>query len=317
MDRMRQNFIFGYGSLICPLSRAVTAPSLANCLAEPCEVEGIERTWSARVHRAKRDKDSHIRGWTPMGVRGRKGAFSNGVLICVDEEELKRFDVREGGYRRSKIKLSNIYPHFEASEMEEGSGAVVAMEIDRPSEVHHKLDHVKCPKCRQLFEAADRMRRRASSDDTEMNEADSGSGDELAVWCYFQEQSIPADRSFPITQSYIDIILRGCLSISKNFARRFLETTTGWWNEGEAQTVGDFVRRQQMGDTKATDDDDENISLSISDHHTWVDDRLNPMYARADGAFSRGKGAEIDELLKEHHPRALARRVSSMEVPKK
>ena len=45
--------------------------------------------------------------------------------------------------------------------------------------------------------------------------------------------------------------------------------------------------------------------------------RLNPMYVRADSAFSQSKGAEIDELLEEHHPRALRRRVSSMEVPKK
>jgi len=72
-----------------------------------------------------------------------------------------------------------------------------------------------------------------------------------------------------------------------------------------------------MGDTEATKDDDENINLGISDHHTWVNDRLNPMYARADGAFSQSKGAEIDELLKEHHPRALKRRVSSIEFPKK
>ena len=181
-----------------------------------CEIEGIERTWSARVHRAaaKRDKDTHIRGWTPMGVRERKGARCNGVLVYVDECELKRFDVREGGYRRKRIQLSNIYPHFEASESvtEEGGGAtaegVVEMEIDSPND----LDHVKCLKCRQLFEAACRIRQRASSVDTKVN-------DELAVWCYFQEQSVPADRAFPITQSYLDIILRGCLSISKNFAR--------------------------------------------------------------------------------------------------
>ena len=163
-----------------------------------------------------------------MGVRRRKGAFCNGVLICVDDEELKRFDVREGGYRRRKVELSNVYAHFDASDTEETSktvgdggpaaAGVIEMEID-PMISRRNLDHVKCPKCRQLFQAADRMRRRTLSVDTEVNVTDSEPGDELAVWCYFQEQSIPADRAFPITQSYLDIILRGCLSISKNFAR--------------------------------------------------------------------------------------------------
>ena len=44
-----KNFIFGYGSLICPQSRAITAPTLSNAIAEPVVVNHIERTWSARV----------------------------------------------------------------------------------------------------------------------------------------------------------------------------------------------------------------------------------------------------------------------------
>ena len=51
---------------------------------------------------------------------------------------------------------------------------------------------------------------------------------------------------------------------------------------------------------------------SIKKHHTWINDRLNPMYVRADNEFSLQNGEAIDELIKEHHPHALQRRVISM-----
>lgn len=51
---------------------------------------------------------------------------------------------------------------------------------------------------------------------------------------------------------------------------------------------------------------------NIDEHHTWVDDRHAPMYVRADSEYSIEHGAKIDELIGEHHPHALERRVTSM-----
>lgn len=44
-----QEFVFGYGSLMCPVSRSITAPSLANKTATPVVVKNVERTWAKRV----------------------------------------------------------------------------------------------------------------------------------------------------------------------------------------------------------------------------------------------------------------------------
>ena len=84
-----------------------------------------------------------------------------------------------------------------------------------------------------------------------------------------------ADPSHPIPQSYVDIIIRGCLTISEDFARSFIETTHGW-------------------------KDDE-------DH--WVDDREVPIYQRADTDYSDAHGETIDKLLEEHVEDELQERV--------
>lgn len=90
--------------------------------------------------------------------------------------------------------------------------------------------------------------------------------------------------------------MRGCLSISHDFARRFLETTSGWWHDGKSPSA------------HISDEDHSNDP----DHHTWVNDRHDPMYIRADSEYSIENGAVIDKLIEEHHPDALKRRVTSM-----
>ena len=112
---------------------------------------------------------------------------------------------------------------------------------------------------------------------------------------YIQSDDLPANRHYPITQSYLDIIMRGCLSISTDFARRFLETTSGWWHDGKSSTH--------------VSDEDHSTD---PDHHTWVNDRHDPMYIRADSEYSVENGAVIDKLIEEHHSDALKRRVTSM-----
>ena len=54
--------------------------------------------------------------------------------------------------------------------------------------------------------------------------------------------------------------MRGCLSVSKEFARNFLQSTHSWWHDGE------------LDGTSNTNNEE-----SVSQHHTWVNDRQGPM----------------------------------------
>lgn len=59
-------YVFGYGSLICPISRAVTAPSLKHRGATLVTVQHLQRLWSLPIRR---------RNMSAVGVRKRKGAY--------------------------------------------------------------------------------------------------------------------------------------------------------------------------------------------------------------------------------------------------
>lgn len=98
----------------------------------------------------------------------------------------------------------------------------------------------------------------------------------VKVWVYMQKDPIEADPSHPIPQSYVDIIIRGCLTISEEFAQSFIETTAGW-NTAE-------------------------------DELNWVDDREVPIYRRADSEYSTKNAEAIDNILEKHTPDALEER---------
>mmetsp|Transcript_27072 Transcript_27072/g.43992 ORF Transcript_27072/g.43992 Transcript_27072/m.43992 type:complete len:333 (-) Transcript_27072:112-1110(-) len=329
-----KHFVFGYGSLICPQSRVITAPTLEDAIAEPVVIEKIERTWSARVTKKQarsstgedlNDSSSasngreHIRGWTPMGVRFRPGAKCNGVLIHVDEEELGRFDVRESGYVRQTIELADIHRHVDSDKLIDGTlplWPTGQMEVDddgvSSTSDQLALDDVGCSECRLVFEKASAKRRQASSTSSLCDSTQEC--DDIAVWVYVQSEDLPAERSFPIPQSYVDIIMRGCLSISNDFARRFLESTHGWWHDGlENETALETDNAKKMKDEpKTVMTSSTKEGQLIEKHHTWINDRHDPMYVRADSEYSLENGDKIDELIKDHHPHALQRRVVSM-----
>lgn len=256
-----------------------------------------------------------------MGVRFRRDAKCNGVLIFVDEEELARFDVREGGYSRKRIDLADIHRYVDSdvlidesmslwpTDMKEGDDEAGSAQSSFREQL--ELEHVRCSECRQVFQKASEIRRQSISASNGCES--SRKCEEIAVWVYVQSENLPAERSFPITQSYVDIIIRGCLSISHDFARRFLETTVGWSNDDPLeQNHHETVTEQKMEDaTKANLVNKEKTS-HIEKHHTWVNDRHDPLYVRADSEYSCEKGHEIDALIREHHPDALQQRVLSM-----
>ncbi len=222
--RRTRHFVFGYGSLMNPDSRAKTNPTLADQDGLPVLVRDVERIWSART----------TTGYTAMGVRIRKGADCTGVLLEVNKAELEDLDRRELSYVRVEVHLDNVdqVPFLNEEEFYETEQAET------------------------LFDAKE-------------NEGN------VRVWVYIQKEPIPADSSHPIPQSYVDVILSGCLTISEDFARSFIQTTKGWQQNEDA----------------------------------FVDDRDQPIYVRANSLQSEKDAGVIDQLLEEQKPKTMEQRI--------
>jgi hypothetical protein len=101
-----KHYIFGYGSLMCPLSRQVTNANLMNKFTIPILIQELERAWCART----------TTGYTAMGVQfvpnnnnnnnntAATKRFCTGILIgTIDSVELEDLDRREASYDRLPV----------------------------------------------------------------------------------------------------------------------------------------------------------------------------------------------------------------------
>lgn len=187
-QQLRQ-FVFGYGSLINPASRAITNPSLAGD-AIPILLTNVERIWNARSI-----------GWTAMGVRFRDSATCNGVLLEIPSKQaLRDLDQREANYIRLEVELRNV----------------------------HRVPYLEQQQRYYETEAAKVISTAKENEQAQSNSKNKKTTTDVKVWLYVQKDPIPADASHPIPQSYVDIILQGCWTYSTDFATQFMETTRGW-----------------------------------------------------------------------------------------
>lgn len=156
MSKLDRHYIFGYGSLINSLSRAVTGESGS---VLPVKVCGYERSWSVM---------SADIGMSSVAVVQREGALCNGVLVEVPESEIPHFDLREQGYQRARIEAHQIQTYQEV-ELPEGT-----------------------------------------------------------LWIYHACNIVVPTHTCPITLSYADVILAGCIEHGHDFALEFIALTKGW-----------------------------------------------------------------------------------------
>ena len=279
------NYIFGYGSLICPYSRSLTAPEQASQVATPVVVQGVQRMWSKRTNRGMTamgirlvppprpsenndDDESSSSTTTTTATTARLGSAASssttaqcvGVLLPVQERDLAAFDEREMGYTRKELDLDAVHvvPFLEQEDFYERH------------EAH------------EIF-----LRIKDEKQDT----------DNVKLWIYEQQQPRPPTPQHPIVQSYLDVILRGCLTISEEFAAEFLETTIGW----HPDDLIDYVQDDEYYAGHATTGPDESTSI-------WLDDRHAPIYPRGDPLYSRRQAQDLDRLLQRYRPRDFARR---------
>lgn len=91
------HWVFGYGSLICPDSRARTGVTGE---ALPAYVRGFARHWSV----ALTDQSLSV-----LGVRRSKAAScTGGVLFALDDDAFTHFDAREAEYQRVRLTPEQI-----------------------------------------------------------------------------------------------------------------------------------------------------------------------------------------------------------------
>jgi cation transport regulator ChaC len=263
------HFVFGYGSLICPESRAITAPEQSHKIATPVSVKHVERVWSKRT----------ARGMTAMGVRFVADAACTciGVILPVSDAELALFDEREQGYDRKALLLSDVE------------------QVSFLSQAHYEEDD------HYIFLQA-----------KEQNATDA-----IQIWVYVQRVENPASPEHPIVQTYVDTILRGCLSISEEFAHEFIASTKGWHpaellldDDNDDDDDDDDDDDTKSNALLSDDKQDSDMDMDSSDYEgIWVDDRHQPVYIRGDPVWSRKNSRELDQLLLEHRPDHFPNRV--------
>ena len=81
-------------------------------------------------------------------------------------------------------------------------------------------------------------------------------GENDRVWIYILKEPIFPSVGFPIAQSYIDIIITGCLDFSEKMAREFIRSTCAWdyvWVDNrcggkkENHKLVDDILRDELG----------------------------------------------------------------------
>lgn len=114
--------------------------------------------------------------------------------------------------------------------------------------------------------------------------------DKAHIWTYAPLKSLSPSSEYPIAQSYLDTMLRGCLAINEEFAKEFLRTTRGW-------SKADLLEDQSEDPTVH-----------------WLNDRTKPIYPRGDVKWSLQQACYVDSLLEECRPDEFALRASLAKV---
>ncbi|MBH9552718.1 gamma-glutamylcyclotransferase family protein [Inhella gelatinilytica] len=94
---MPTTWIFGYGSLLLPASRALTIGPHGAAFA--ARVRGVQREWSTAAP---------VRGMTAVSLRVAPESDCSGVVFAVSPAQLERLDAREAGYTRFTLTPSAV-----------------------------------------------------------------------------------------------------------------------------------------------------------------------------------------------------------------
>jgi hypothetical protein len=223
----------------------------------PVRVQGLERVWSKRS----------ISGMTAMGVQFRETADCAGICLPMSRDELDLFDQREVGYTRVPLPPEVVRPLQDTID-----------ESCYDNSQHNNILPIKHQNIdNKRFDSIEDFLRTSSP----------------RIWVYLPAKPCAASEEYPIAQTYMDVIIRGCLSISESFLVEFLEKTTGYY----PHTV---QPSEQLYDSILPDNQPTMVPI--------VNDRHNPIYVRGDKEYSRKFSGYIDSLIQKYKPELLMNR---------
>jgi hypothetical protein len=291
------HYIFGYGSLLCPISRAITIPTLKHRIATPVKVKHLQRMWSFPVVDCRMtfmgimkqpqqpQQQHHQDDAAQLGSDDDDDDDDDdgcaGVLVPIlNDAELELLDAREYGYERQRIEHDHVIaiPHLQ----HHGTYFTSVQQTTKSNEESSQSNSSQSPPCSLPN-----------------------------VWVYVQTAPAPIQEQCPIAQSYLDIILRGALSVSPDFARDVILSTRGWHAHDikgllslpshEKKSEEEAKEPKEASTVEATTTSTTTTTLSPPTVF-WVNDRHDPIYVRADVEYSQTHGHEIDALLEQHCP---------------
>ena len=215
---MSSVYIFGYGSILDKSSRARGDFSSSERDEKPGEQDAVLVSLlpSARLRRSWNYRCES--GFTAVGLeKAPKGceAVVCGVLFAVNARALAAFDKRERGYHRLRLNPKHLRVRSRSKAL--GDDGLASIE----AKVH---DDILC--AREL-----ESRKGGGSGEGGRQEEDEGKGEGEGAIFYTYVPDCPqsADHEFPICQTYLDVILRGCLDWGgEELAREWVQTTRGW-----------------------------------------------------------------------------------------
>jgi hypothetical protein len=190
------------------------------------------------------------------------------LLPVLSAKELAKFDRRELGYDRNLLRLEDVQVlHTTNKEEDDPQGYETCPEQFASLQEHLNLSPSSSSCNSSLLPS------------TSLN---------IQIWVYLPQTHRRPSLRYPIAQTYVDIMLRGCLSISKEFAQEFLQTTKGW----------------HLKDDQHNNDSDADEHIVVH----WVNDRSRPLYIRADIHYSQHNAEELDAWLHKYQPQAVQQR---------
>jgi len=176
-----RHYIFGYGSLINADSIAKTGKTGTGY---PVRIHGLKRSWGYNAYHTSKPN-------TALAVQIEKGYTTNGQIMEIDGDELKKFDMRELHYARVRLDWADVeFLRAKAEELVDFTSSLWVWVIG-------PLD----PSL------------------------------EVVITEKVQHELFSANQTLPVIQSYVDTCLSGCLELERNgtgFADEFIMTTYGW-----------------------------------------------------------------------------------------